>query len=148
MKDFLFFDAPLGRTGHSFMLLLLRLFIGGMMLLHGWSKLAGFAGLSSVFPDPLGVGSPLSLMLSILAEVGCSLLVIGGVFTRLALLPLIFNMVVAITLVHGADPFQVKEIGVMYLAVYVYLFITGAGRYSLDYAFFRRRLTRHRGWVL
>ena len=38
-------------------LLFLRLFIGGMMLSHGWAKLASFSTLSATFPDPLGVGS-------------------------------------------------------------------------------------------
>ena len=53
-------------------LLFLRLFIGGMMLSHGWTKLATFSVLSATFPDPLGVGSTLSLLLILFAEVGCS----------------------------------------------------------------------------
>ena len=32
-------------------LLFLRLFIGGMMLSHGWAKLASFSTLSATFPD-------------------------------------------------------------------------------------------------
>ena len=44
-------------------LLFLRLFIGGMILSHGWTKLATFSVLSATFPDPLGVGSTLSLLL-------------------------------------------------------------------------------------
>ena len=48
-------------------LLFLRLFIGGMMLSHGWAKLASFSTLSATFPDPLGVGSTLSLLLILFA---------------------------------------------------------------------------------
>ncbi|MFR5955158.1 MAG: DoxX family protein [Odoribacter splanchnicus] len=69
-------------------LLFLRLFIGGMMLSHGWAKLASFSTLSATFPDPLGVGSTLSLLLILFAEVGCSCLLIFGLMTRLAALPL------------------------------------------------------------
>ena len=72
-------------------LLFLRLFIGGMMLSHGWAKLASFSTLSATFPDPLGVGSTLSLLLILFAEVGCSCLLIFGLMTRLAALPLMFG---------------------------------------------------------
>lgn len=76
-------------------LLFLRLFIGGMMLSHGWAKLASFSTLSATFPDPLGVGSTLSLLLILFAEVGCSCLLIFGLMTRLAALPLMFGMLMA-----------------------------------------------------
>ena len=86
-------------------LLFLRLFIGGMMLSHGWAKLASFSTLSATFPDPLGVGSTLSLLLILFAEVGCSCLLIFGLMTRLAALPLMFGMLMAFFVTHGADPF-------------------------------------------
>ena len=76
-------------------LLFLRLFIGGMMLSHGWAKLASFSTLSATFTDPLGVGSTLSLLLILFAEVGCSCLLIFGLMTRLAALPLMFGMLMA-----------------------------------------------------
>ena len=89
-------------------LLFLRLFIGGMMLSHGWAKLASFSTLSATFPDPLGVGSTLSLLLILFAEVGCSCLLIFGLMTRLAALPLMFGMLMAFFVIHGADPFAVR----------------------------------------
>lgn len=138
MKDFLLSGAPL-RKGNSWVLLLLRIFVSCMMLFHGFSKLANFTTLSVSFPDPLGVGPGVSLICSVLAETGCSLLLLFGIFTRLALLPLIFNMIVAIWVVHGPDPFAVKELGMMYLAIYVVFFFIGGGRYAFDYWFFRRK---------
>ena len=89
-------------------LLFLRLFIGGMMLSHGWAKLASFSTLSATFPDPLGVGSTLSLLLILFAEVGCSCLLIFGLMTRLAALPLMFGMLMAFFVIHGADPFTLS----------------------------------------
>ena len=100
-------------------LLFLRLFIGGMMLSHGWAKLASFSTLSATFPDPLGVGSTLSLLLILFAEVGCSCLLIFGLMTRLAALPLMFGMLMAFFVIHGADPFAVRELPLLYLGVYV-----------------------------
>lgn len=141
MKDFLFLGKPL-RRGRFFPLFLARVFIALMMLLHGFSKLLAFRELAGNFPDPLGVTPVVSLLLSILAEVGCSILLLLGIFTRLATIPLIFNMIVAIWVIHGEDPFQIKELGILYLAFYVLFFWLGGGRYSLDYIFFWKKKCR------
>lgn len=113
-------------------LLILRLFVGITMLTHGVVKLISFPELSMAFPDPIGLGKTLSLVLIIGAEVGCSLLIITGAFTRLATIPLIFSMLVVIFIVHANDPFQVKELPLLYLGIYLLLFFTGAGKMSLD----------------
>lgn len=122
-------------------ILLLRLFIGCLMLTHGWAKLTSFSALSETFPDPLGVGHCTSLVLVLFAEAGCSLLLIFGLATRLAALPLIFNMLIATFVIHSGDPFATKELPLIYLGIYVVVFWAGAGKYSLD-EIIRQRLTR------
>lgn len=112
--------------------LFLRLFVGAMMLTHGWAKLSAFPVLSHTFPDPLGIGSMMSLILILFAEVGCSLLLILGLLTRLATLPLLFGMSIAILITHGADPFSARELPILYMGMYVVLLFTGGGRFSLD----------------
>ena len=112
-------------------LLILRVLVGITMLTHGVAKLTSFSELSATFSDPIGLGSTLSLIL-IIAEIGCSLFVIVGAFTRLATIPLIFSMLVVIFIVHASDPFQMKELPLLYLGIYILLFFTGAGRISLD----------------
>ena len=62
----------------------------------------------------------------------CSIFLILGLWTRLALMPLIITMLVAVFIVHGADPFAKKELGLMYLIGYISIFIAGAGKYSID----------------
>lgn len=113
-------------------LLILRVLVGITMLTHGLAKLTSFSELSATFPDPIGLGSTLSLILIIGAEVGCSLFVIVGAFTRLATIPLMFSMLVVLFVVHASDPFQVKELPLLYQGIYILLFFTGAGRISLD----------------
>ena len=113
-------------------LLILRVLVGITMLTHGLAKLTSFSELSSTFFDPIGLGSTLSLILIICAEVGCSIFLIVGVFTRLATIPLIFSMLVVILIVHGNDPFQVKELPLIYLGIYIFLFFAGPGKISLD----------------
>ncbi len=120
-------------------LLILRLSIGGMMLFcHGWGKLSGFSELSTKFPDPLGVGSALSLSLAIGAEVFCSIAIILGVGTRLATIPLIITMLVAAFMVHGDDPWAKKEFALLYLFPFLALLFTGPGRYALCIPFCRK----------
>lgn len=108
------------------------------MLSHGIPKLLAFGTLSANFPDPLGVGSFTSLVLSIGAEVGCSLLLIFGLFTRLAILPLLFTMIMAFFVIHASDPFAVKELAMIYITIYVAIFSIGAGRFSLDRLIFKQ----------
>lgn len=92
MKSFFLYGTPLKGNGVSAFLFLLRLFVGIMMLTHGGVKLANFGSLMNTFPDPLGVTPMVSLLLSVSAEVGCSVLLIFGILTRLVTLPLVFNM--------------------------------------------------------
>lgn len=113
-------------------LLLLRVAIGSLMLVHGVQKILAYGTLKETFPDPLGMGSQLSLLAAIGAEVGGSLLLIFGLGTRLAAIPLAVTMAIAAFVVHRADPWKVKELAVVYLAVYLAFLCTGAGRWSVD----------------
>lgn len=115
-------------------LLLLRLTVGLSMLTHGWPKFSGYSEKLNAFADPYGLGSPVSLTLAVFAEFFCSLFLIAGLFSRLAVIPLAITMFTAFFVIHGADPYGKKELALIYLAVYVVLFFTGPGRYSADAA--------------
>ena len=119
-------------------LLILRVLVGITMLTHGLAKLTSFSELSATFPDPIGLGSTLSLNLIIGAEVGCSLFVIVGAFTRLATIPLVFSMLVVIFVVHTNDPFQMRELPFLYLGIYILLFFTGAEKKSIDSIIYKK----------
>lgn len=124
----------------SFGLLILRTGVAGMMLLgHGLPKVMDFSAKSAAFPDPLGLGSTISLSLAILAEVVCSIFLILGLFTRLAAVPFFLTMLTAAFLVHAADPWAKKEFALLYAIPALTLIFTGAGDFSLD-----GRRQRHR----
>lgn len=132
-----------GGSSRDFGLLILRLTFGGLIMFHGWGKLQGFlGGQASSFGDPIGLGPELSMALAIFAEFICGGLVVLGLATRPALLPLIFTMLVAIFVVHRADPFQTKELAMVYLGAYLALLFTGAGNYSVDASLGNRRRRR------
>ncbi|MCD8102438.1 MAG: DoxX family protein [Alistipes sp.] len=126
--------------GHDAGILLLRLFAGGLLIRHGIQKVENFDALSTTFADPVGMGSKLSLILIILAEIGGSALVVLGLLTRPAALAVVFGMFVAAFFSYPG-PFSMKssEMPILYLAMFTVLAVTGGGRYSADEAV-RRRL--------
>lgn len=121
-------------AGLSFGLLILRLIAGGTMAVnHGYTKLTGFNDmLSKGFADPFHIGMKASLGLTIFAEFFCSILIVLGLATRLATIPLIIAMGVALFMAHGGNIFGQGEAAGIYLAIFICLLFTGAGKYSVD----------------
>lgn len=118
----------------SLVLLLLRVAAGIFMLTHGLGKFDRLFGDEVIqFADPLGVGATASLALTVFAEVFCSVLLILGLGTRLAAIPLLITMLVAALIVHSNDGFGRQELGLLYAVIYITLLVLGAGTYSLDY---------------
>ena len=129
-----------GRNGITFSgviqsagLLLLRVGVGFTMLRgHGWGKIADWSSLFDRFPDPIGLGSGVTLGLVVFAEVVCALLLMTGLFSRLATIPLIIDMAVAFFVVHSGEAWGQREPSFLFLILFVSLLITGPGWYSLD----------------
>lgn len=115
-----------------------RIIIGMLILNHGIEKWMAFPYLSETFPDPIWLGSTISLILVIFAEVFCAFAFIFGVFFRMALIPLIISMSVAAFVVHSGMPLASKELALIYLIIFVMSFIAGPGRYSVDHIIVRR----------
>jgi putative oxidoreductase len=103
-----------------------------MLFAHGWGKLTNFTNIMGQFPDPLGVGSSVSLALAVFAEVFCAAALALGIFTRWVSLPLIVTMIVAFFVIHGADPWQKKELSFMYLVFFLVTLLLGPGKLSFD----------------
>lgn len=113
--------------------LFLRVGFGGTMLWqHGWPKLMHFSERVDHFADPFGLGSAFSLVLILLAEVVCSALVILGLWTRLATIPLIIGMAVIVFMVKGDAGFSEQELAVVYMLAFIVLLFTGSGRFAVD----------------
>jgi putative oxidoreductase len=127
------------RTTHNpihidWALLIVRIAIACFMLIHGWPKLLKFCSNEEIeFADPIGFGVMLSLTLTVFAEVLCSIFIMLGFTTRLAVIPLIITMLVAAFIVHDGDGFNKKELSLHYLLVYAFLLVTGSGKFSIDH---------------
>ncbi|HWI92897.1 MAG TPA: DoxX family protein [Flavisolibacter sp.] len=114
-------------------LLVGRIAIAFLMLAHGIPKMQMlFSGDTIQFPSVFGMSAGLSLALAVFAEVFCSILILVGFATRLATVPLIITMLVAVFSILAAEVFAKKELAVLYLSAYVVLFFAGSGKYSVD----------------
>lgn len=135
MRHFAQFIFPVSYQGerYALLLLVLRLLFATLLLTHGIGKWSHFDELQQSYPDPLGVGSRFSLMLTIFIEVFCAGFVLLGLLTRPMLVPIIFAMAIALFVVHHGQPFAAKELAFIFLFAFVLLFITGPGRFSVDY---------------
>lgn len=113
-------------------MLLLRVCAGVLMIPYGYDKLVHFAEKKAIFTNFMGIGSPLSLALVVFAEFFCSMLIILGLFTRLAVIPLVISMSVVVFKVNHADIFGKNEHGAFFLTIFLALFLCGPGKVSAD----------------
>lgn len=114
-------------------LLILRLGLAGSLLVHGIPKILNFSELRETFPDPLGTGRTMALLLAIFSEVFCALFVLSGLWMRAALIPLIGTFIVITFVVHCGKVFSDRELGWLYLIGFTALFFTGAGDFALTF---------------
>ena len=98
-----------------------------MAIAHGLPKILNYESYVKQFPDVLGIGVAVSLILVIFAELFCALCVAFGIQVRLACLPIVITMAVACFVYHAADPFSVKELSFLYLVSFTSLMLTGGG---------------------
>ncbi len=119
-------------------LLILRLTAGILMAHHGYGKLTNFDSIEPKFMEFLGLSKAISLGLVVFAEFFCSLLLIVGMATRFALIPLTITMLVAVFQAHKGEIFGDGQTAFLYLAIYVTLLLKGAGKYSVDAFLFNK----------
>ncbi|KFF10516.1 DoxX family protein [Chryseobacterium soli] len=129
-----YFNSNSSSVLKDIILLAVRVFVGFAMLSHGFPKLQLLlAGGKIEFFDFMGLGPQISLILTVFAEFACSILLILGLFTRISLGFLIFTMIIAAFVVHGADPFEKREMAFIYLSIYLMIMAFGAGKFSVDH---------------
>lgn len=121
--------------------LLVRLIVGGVFLSEGIQKF--------LYPDALGVGRFIKIGIPVpevmapfvgVFEIGCGVLLIFGLLTRLAAIPMIVNMIVAISftkipiLLNDGFWKMAHEARTDYsmLLGSLFLLIVGGGRWSVD----------------
>ena len=103
---------------------------GGLFLLwvHGLPKLLDFTAQLQLIEDPFHLGSHLTLILAIFAEVLCPLLIVAGLLARLACVPILFVLLVALLVVHPQWSVAEGQFGWLLLILFTTVLIAGPGR--------------------
>jgi len=104
-----------------------------MINTHGMKKILDFEGTVKHIPDPFGLGGEFSAVMAIIANIVAPIFVILGLCTRFAILPILSVTLLGFFVVHGNDPWPVRDVPLMYSLAYLGLFFLGAGKLSLDY---------------
>lgn len=118
--------------------LILRLALGGLILMHGIAKLTG--GIGFIADTATGAGLPAFFAYAVyLGEVVAPLLLIAGWYSRIGAAVIAINMLFAIGLVHGAEFFTLGQSGGwalelqgMFLLTAIALALIGPGQYRLN----------------
>jgi putative oxidoreductase len=128
-------------------LLIIRIIIGVLMAFYGYEKLTHFSEMAasefwSKNVSFLGMTGKVPLALTVFAEFFCSLFLIVGLFTRASLFVLMFCMAYIFLFIFplsildkGDNGYQFND-AFIYFAIYLGLFFTGPGKFSLDKKFF------------
>ncbi|MPW23136.1 DoxX family membrane protein [Paraburkholderia sp. CNPSo 3157] len=113
-------------------LLFLRVTASALVLfVHGLPKVLHYASQLDAIEDPLHLGKTLTLGFAIFAEVVCPLLMIAGIATRLAALPIMLVSAIALGLVHREWTLGQGQFAWMLLIMFGTIALGGAGRYRI-----------------
>jgi len=105
-----------------------------LLYVHGLPKVFHFSEELTRIEDPFGLGPYMSLLPAIFAEVICPLFILAGVFTRIACLPIIGVLLVAMMFVHPDWSIAEGQFGWLLLIIFTTLAITGPGRWRVGAA--------------
>ncbi len=117
--------------------LVLRLTLAAVLLFHGVAKMINGVGPIAGMVTNAGLPSQLAYLVFV-GEVLAPILLAIGVWTRMAALVVVVNMLVAVMLVHRGDFLKITssggwalELQAFYLFVALAIVFLGAGRYSM-----------------
>ena len=122
-------------------LLVLRLVTGGHLIfmtqdnVFSWARMLEFRDFLAQFGFPWPL---LCAVLSVAGQFGGGLLLVLGLFTRLAALIVAFNFIIAIWMVDSRQPYPAAFAALSLVAAGLCLMFTGAGKWSLDRAWRKR----------
>ena len=122
--------------------LFIRLFSGIMFMQFGIRQWIHFDAISGNMIGVMGMSGEATLVLMIMIEIGCSALIMLGLFSRLAVLPPLAAMLVAenfiLTKVVDVSPemlfsLQPGYVPILFIGIFIYMLLAGPGKISLDY---------------
>lgn len=118
----------------------LRVWLGVVLFAkHGLEKIVHFNEMRQHFPDPLHVGPAIGFLCAFTADAICSILILVGLFTRIAVLIVLINLAVVFYFMHNLSfAGDHAEVVYLYLGGYLAILFLGPGRYSFDSLLYRQ----------
>jgi putative oxidoreductase len=104
-----------------------------LMVVHGLKKISIGATEAEHVPNPLHFPDAFNQAFAITANLIFPVFIILGLFTRLAILPVIAVTLTGYFVVHWHDSLLQKDTPFMYSLSYLLLLVLGPGKYSVDY---------------
>ncbi|WP_460136707.1 DoxX family protein [Pseudomonas sp. S1_E04] len=110
---------------------------GALFLLwvHGLPKVLNYSEQLKLIEDPFHLGAHITLLLAIFAEVLCPVLIVAGVLVRLACLPILAVLLIAMVVVHPEWTLFEGQFGWLLLIIFTSVLIAGPGRFTLGQRF-------------
>ncbi len=115
-------------------MLLFRLAVSlELIVVHGLKKVGVGVSTAELIPNPLHLPELLNQYFATGANLVAPLFIILGLFTRLAILPVLAVTLTGYFVLHLHDALLVKDVPFMYSIVFLLILVLGPGKYSVDY---------------
>lgn len=125
----------------DFALLYLRLFVGGVVLLHNIGKLQTYNEIIEGYPALLFDSPTLTFAVFSILEVAFAMLIMCGLWVRFSSFLMALGMFLSIFVVVPTAGMTAGTLQFVYMGIYIFFVIAGGGRYALDSALWRRRVS-------
>jgi putative oxidoreductase len=117
-----------------------------LIVAHGLKKIGIGVAQAEQVPNPLHLPESLNSFFAISANLFFPVLVILGLFTRIAVLPILAVTLMGYFVVHWNDSLLAKDTPFIYSVVYLFILVMGPGRYSADQSINERiQLSMYKG---
>ena len=125
----------------NFSLLVFRVSLSlQIIVVHGFKKVGINVAEAEKIPNPLHFPETFNHAFAVSANLFFPVLVILGLFTRIAILPILAVTLTGYFVLHWNDALLIKDTPFMYSLSYLLLLMLGPGRYSVDYLFEDKRM--------
>lgn len=129
----LIISSDLGSPLYNFAILFFRVAVATeLIVVHGLKKIGIGVAVAEVIPNPLGFPEDFNNFVAIAANVYLPVLVVLGLFTRLAALPALAVTATGYFIMHGHDSLIERDIPFMFSVALLTIVMLGGGKYSID----------------
>ncbi len=122
-------------------LLYLRLFVGGVVLLHNIGKMQTYNEIIDTFPALIFESPTVTFAVFTITEVAFAMMIMCGLWVRFASFLMALGMFLSIFVVVPTSGMTAGTLQFIYMGIYIFFVIAGGGRYALDSALWSRKVS-------